>query len=287
VSTVLVAGASGALGRRVARLLAARGQRVRALTRDPARTRALGDAVAETAIFTRAGDRAALDTALRGVDRVFSCAGASVLPGLSGWRGFRGVDLPVNQALVEAAARAGVARFTYVSVYHTPAMRRLAYVDAHERVADALAASGLPHTVVRPTGFYSAISMFVDLARRGPLPLFGDPAARTNPIGDDDLAEVCTNATLSDGAAGLDVGGPEVLSRRQMLELAFAALGKPARFVRVPGFLLSMGAFFLRAFHPRNADLIAFFHHIAQHDLIAPTHGSLLLGDALKAAARV
>ncbi len=271
--TVLIAGASGALGRRVARLLHDGGWRVRALARDPARLVPLGDCVDEAARF---GD--GLDAAVAGADVVFSCLGASVLPGLgAGWRGFRGVDLPINRALVDAAARARVARFTYVSCHHTPELRRLAYVAAHEGVVDALRASSLDWSVVRPTGFFSAIgAAFVDMAKRGVIPAFGRPDARTNPIHDDDLAAVCVEA-IGGNDQEIAVGGPEVVTRRQMGELAFAAVGKPARFVRVPAFLMGLGAFLLRPFHPRNADLFEFFGKISQIDLIAPARGSLRL----------
>jgi uncharacterized protein YbjT (DUF2867 family) len=281
--TILVAGASGALGRRVVKLLAARDWRVRALTRDPRRLTSLGSAVAEVA------DARALDRAVAGAEAVFSCLGAPVLPDPRfGWRGFRGVDLPINRALVGAAARAGVKKVTYVSCFHDVAMRRLAYIDAHEGVVDAMRASGLAWSVVRPTGFFSAIGSFLDMARTGPLPQFGRPEARTNPIHDDDLADICVEAVHGD-VQEIDAGGPEVLSRGEMAELAFAALGKTPRYRRVPSWLMRAAAWILRPLHPRVADLLAFFNTIAARDLIAPLHGTRRLGSYLteRAAAGV
>lgn len=135
--TVLIAGASGALGNRVVRLLAADGWRVRALTRNAERLAALGTAAAECIEWNPRRPRA-LDAALDGVDAVFSCLGASVLPMPGkGWRGFLGVDLPVNRALIAAAGRARVKKVTYVSTFHREEMRRLRYVAAHEGVVDA------------------------------------------------------------------------------------------------------------------------------------------------------
>jgi uncharacterized protein YbjT (DUF2867 family) len=275
--TILVAGASGALGRRVARLLAAGGWRVRAMARDAARLAPLGDAAAETAIVPRLTPRA-LAGALDGVDAVFSCLGANVLPDPRlGWRGFRAVDRDLNRMLVAAAVAARVEKLTYVSVYHTDALRGLGYIRAHEDVVDAMRSSGLAWSVVRPTGFYSAIGSFVGMARRGRLPGFGRPDARTNPIHDDDLAAVCAAAVDGD-ATEIAAGGPEVLTRRQMAELAFAAVGRPPRLLPLPSWLMRAAAFAMYPFLPRVADLMAFFNAIGGVDLVAPAHGTRTLG---------
>jgi uncharacterized protein YbjT (DUF2867 family) len=219
---------------------------------------------------------------------VFSCVGASVLPTLGrGWRGFGAVDWPANRTLIDAARAAGAGRFVYVSVYHHPDMRRLAYVDAHERVVDHLRASGLPFAVLRPTGFHSALASFVDLAARGFIPEVAAGAARTNPIADQDLAELCDAALASpERALEIPCGGPEVLSRRAIGELAFAAAGRAPRFRRVPAALMRAGALIGRPLHPRIAQFAAFLAHISSVDLVAPPHGRPLLEEAFTARAR-
>ena len=281
--TVLVAGASGALGRAVAEQALARGWAVRAMVRDPARVPAeLAPRLAGIAVAD-ARDRAAVDRAVAGVDAVFSSVGASVLPALGhGWRGFGAVDWPSNRTLIDAAKAGGVGRFVYVSVFHTDGMRRLAYVDAHERVADHLRDSGIPHAVVRPTGFFSAIApSYVDLARKGKIPEIGGGAVKTNPIGDADLAEVCAGGLDStDPALDLPCGGPEIVTRRQIAELAFQAIGKPARFRTLPAGLMRAAMWLGRPFHPRITQFFSFIAHISTHDLVAPTYGRRRLADA-------
>lgn len=283
---VLVAGASGALGREVVRLLVARGDRVRAMTREAARTRALGPEV-ET-VVADARDARSLRGALDGVEQVFSSLGASPLPDPRlGWRGFRGVDWPLNRNLVDAAVAAGAKKLTYVSAFHVPAMRRLAYIDGHERVVDHLRAQPrLAWSVVRPTGFFSAIAAaFLDLARRGPIPSFGVPEARTNPIHDLDLAEVCVEALDSD-TRELPVGGPEIVTRRRMGELAFEALGQPARVLRIPSWLLRSGALVMRPLLPRISDCLSFFLDVSSRDLVAPERGRRTLAPYFQERAR-
>ena len=285
---LLLAGASGALGSAVARRAAADGWAVRAMVRDPSRIPESVKPLIEGVVVADARDRAAVDRAVAGVSAVFSCIGASVLPALGhGWRGFGAVDWPLNRTIIDAARAAGDARVVYVSAYHHPGMRSLAYIDAHERVVDHLRSTGLPFGVVRPTGFYSAISSsFIDMARKGKLPEIAGGRARTNPIGDDDLAEVCVDALRSaERALEVDCGGPEILTRREIAEAAFSAIGKPARVRSVPALPIQIMMTLARPFHPRISQFMKFIAHISTRDLIAPAHGTARIGDAFAAYA--
>lgn len=281
--TLLVAGASGALGREVVRLALAGGWQVRAMTRDASRTAGLG----VTTVVADARDARSLPPAVEGADAVFSSLGASPIPDPRlGWRGFRGVDWPLNKNLVEAAGAAGVKKLVYVSAYHSPDMRRLAYIDAHERVADLLGAGKMEHAVVRPTGFYSAIGSFVDMAKKGALPTFGNPAALSNPIHDVDLAEICVEALAGD-ARDVPAGGPEVLSRGRIVQLVFEALGREPRVRRIPLWFMRAASFFMKPVLPRIADCLGFFAHVMSHDLVAPARGTRKIGDYFKERARL
>ena len=274
---VLVAGSSSVLGRHLIAALKARGHTVRALTRSEARVHGAG--ADEVAV----GDALApgtLERAMVGVDAVISSVGASVLPAPSkGWRGFHAIDWPANKNLIDAAVVAGVKKLVYVSVFGAEKTRHLAYCDAHERVVDYARDKGLDASIVRPTAFHSALTEFVVLARRGIVPVFG-AAFQTNPIADADLAAVCVDA-LSPGPRGIDAGGPEVLSRRQIAEIAIAASGRRAKLLSLPPCLLRVAAMFAFAF-PRGAQLFSFFAHVMSRDLVAPRHGSGSLARSLE-----
>jgi uncharacterized protein YbjT (DUF2867 family) len=279
---LLVAGASGALGARIALAARARGWRVRALGRDRER---LPYVLQPDAVVGDARDPAVAAQAVAGVDAIVSAAGASVRPALGhGWRGYRAVDTALHRALIAAAAHQP--RFVYVSVHHPPAMRRLAYVAAHEDVVDQLRASPLPHAIVRPTGFFSALATYLDLARSGAVPEIGRGDTRTNPIDDDDLAEICLHA-LEDPARHLELaaGGPDVVTRRAIAEQAFAALGLAPHFRRVPLAVARLTAALLRPVHPRLSQLTAFVAALAEHDVVAPVMGTRRLADDLAARA--
>jgi len=272
---VLVAGASGQLGRHVVDELRRRGYRVRALSRRPERLAGRADETVRGDLL----DPASLSAACEGVDVVFSCAGASM--DLNDPRDRRGpleVDWRGNRNLLEAARGAGVRRFAYVSVYGGEMMRHLGYTDAHERFVDDLVISGLEHTVIRPTGFFSFFGEMVKMARRGRGIVIGSGEARTNPIHEADLAVVCADA-LAGGAGEVPVGGPETLTRAEIVQLAFRALGRPPKLTRMPPGFFRAAAVVARPLNRRLAALLAFGAAVSQVDCVAPAHGTHRLED--------
>lgn len=253
---ILVLGARGGLGVLVAGELMLRGHRVVTLPRAQARD---VDAMVAT------GARVIVD-----------CAGASVAFGLGrGWRGYRAVDTPIGLAAVAAAKRLDC-RMVYVGVHHAPAFARCRYVDAHERVARAMRA--VDGVVVRPTGFYAAFASLLPLARRGWLVDVGDGRARTNPIDEHDVAAIVAESVEGDGPRDIACGGPEVLARREIFETVAAAAGRGDAKVRgVPVWLARIGSAALCAVHPRMGQFARFATLLAQHDMIAPTLGTMTL----------
>jgi uncharacterized protein YbjT (DUF2867 family) len=184
------------------------------------------------------------------------------------------VDTVANLNLLRASEAAGVERFAYVSVAGgRGALADLAYVRAHERVVDALRASRVAHAVVRPTGFFSAFESFLSLARWGPVPVLGNRDARTNPIANEDLAEVCADAVEDTSFGEQDVGGPEVVTRGEIAAMARSAVGRRPWSYRVPGGLVGAGAKAFHWLHPRLAESIEFFARVGTVDCVAPPRG--------------
>lgn len=271
-SKILVAGATGRVGLEVVRLLNAKGYAVTALTRrrtPPAALSGLVDSVVT-------GDTLApssLASAFSGVDGVVSCLGASVDFALAGRAGYFDVDLPANRHLIDAARHAGVRRFVYVSAHAAPGYERTSYVRAHEAVVEHLRTSGLAYGVVRPTGVFPIFDTFLDLARRGFASIPGDGTARTNPVHPADVAEACVQALESPEPIELAIGGPDVMSRQEIVELAFHTVGKTPRIAHVPPALFLGVSRVLRPVHPRLGDLLDFAARVFTHDSIAGTRG--------------
>lgn len=273
---MLVAGASGRLGRQVVKALAERGRAARALARDPSRV----EAGAGVEVFAAdARDAAGLRGACEGVGAVVSALGASLALGLKP-RGatFRDVDLRANLNLLAEARAAGVRKFVYVSLYGAQGLRGLDYVDAHEEFVGALRQGGPDYAVVRPTGFFYVFGEVFKMAARGRVALIGDGSARTNPVHERDVARACVEALDSPGAE-LEVGGPDVYTRREIAELAFKTLGRPGKVSTLrPGLVRAFVAP-LKPFDRRLYDLLAFGVAASVTDLVAPAYGAARLGD--------
>jgi uncharacterized protein YbjT (DUF2867 family) len=276
--TILIAGATGIVGRELARQLHARGDRVHALSRRPGAAPALAG-VADRIVTGDATDPATLEGLFDGVDAVVSCLGAPVSFRLPDRRPFHAVDTVANRHLARAAARAGVERFVYLSVFLGPGWQDTAYVRAHERVVDELRAIGLSHAVVRATGIFPIFEPFLAMARRGIAGVVGDGQGRTNPVHPTEVAEACAHALDRTDEVTLPVGGPQVLTREEIVRMAFAAVGRPARILHVPRPVLDAAAVAVHPLHPRLGEMIAFGTAAFSHDFVAPLGGHRTLAE--------
>ncbi len=254
---VLLAGASGQVGRRVLALLREAGHDVRAIS---------------GLDLTRPGAAHGL---AEGCEVVMSCAGASVSLAAKERRSYLQVDPVLHRHLINEALRAGAYRFVYLGVHVEEAYLQTAYVRAHEQVVVMLRETSLESTVLRPTGIFSAFEDLLPLARKGVLPRIGNGLARTNPIDPQDVAELMV-AHLSAGPADLPCGGPHILTRTAINQIIG---GTTPWMPKIPAALLRAEARALGLFHRRMADLIDFFSLVATVDAIAPARGHRTLQD--------
>jgi uncharacterized protein YbjT (DUF2867 family) len=237
---VLVAGATGYLGKFVAQAFTERGYLVRALTRSTDRLKQPGPYTAPglgpddvDEIFVGELTRPeTLDGLMDGVDIVFSSVGISrQRDGLT----FEQVDYECNHTLIEAAASSDVAKFVYVSMQGAddPAIAPLAITKAHEKVVAELRSSELDHRIIRPCGYFSDMGALLTMAKRGRSLLVGDGSNRMSPIHGRDLAHICVDACEGEERE-VEAGGPQTLTQREAAELAFDVLGKPAKITVIP-----------------------------------------------------
>ena len=210
---ILVVGGTGLLGGKIAQRLLAKGQKVRALVRPQSDGRELEAAGAEL-VTGDMKDPASLDSACRGVSVVVTSAN-SVQRG--GADTVESVDLTGNINLIDAAARASVEQFVFVSVAAVDAASPVPLFAAKARVEEHLRNSGLTWTIVAPHVFMDVwFPMIVGAAVHAsrPVPLVGGGKARHSFIAADDVAAF-TAATVGHPAAKnqrLVLGGPAALS---------------------------------------------------------------------------
>ena len=173
-----------------------------------------------------------------------------------------------------------------MSVLNAKQFPQVRYLNAHAQVSLAVETSGLSFAILEPTGFYSAFSEIWKMARDNRGLLFGDGQARSNPIHEEDLAQVCVDAIESRESAVIPAGGPFAHTRREALEMAFQSMGKPPKITSVPLWIPGAASSAMKWFAPRVGDLMQFLQVLSANDFIAPARGSRTLDDYYKKTLR-
>lgn len=271
MAKILVAGASGQLGKHVARELKLRGYAVRAIARDAGKLASLGIEEAVTADLTKPETMRGV---CYGVDAVISCAGASMnINDFKDRQSFYEVDYQGNLHLLNEARKANVDKFVYVSLAGAENLRQTEYADAHEKFVEALRASEVKNVVIRPTGFFRFNLELLKFAAKGRGLVVGKGHCKTNPIHEADVATVCVDALESE-TSDIPAGGPEIFTRRETVEMAFAALNRKPSIVSIPPGLFKLMVAPLKLFNRRIYALMDFGIAVTQVDSIAPVVGS-------------
>lgn len=198
---LVLAGASGRLGREVLVAASKSGWRVRALTSDVARARReLGSAFRHGEwLQIDMADAAAVAAAMQGADHVVSALGA---------HGFKDQDVPervdflANSRLIDAASAARVKHFVFITSGTGGTHRNQAEAPAlmhvrfwKTRAEEQLRASGLSYTVIGPGG------LTLEPARRIGLRILPREQYVSTDVSRADVARVAVHALLSPDAA--------------------------------------------------------------------------------------
>lgn len=278
---VLVAGATGYLGKYVVGAFKRRGYWVRALTRSEERLREPGPftapgVAAEEVDDVFIGELTKADTLqglMDGIDIVFSSVGISrQRDGLT----FEQVDYQCNRTLIELAEQARVKKFVYVSMQGAENIAHLAITEAHEKVVRDLQASSMDYRIVRPCGYFSDMGVLYDMAAKGRSFLVGKGENLMNPIHGNDLAEVCVDTCEGDELE-VEAGGPDVMTQREAASLAFDVVGKPVKITVIPMWVARGLARGIGLLSKQFGDLADFIVTAGEIDGVGPKRGKTTL----------
>lgn len=278
MENILLAGATGYLGRYIVRELAMWRIPALAITRHPEK---LNDADPEITRVLKAEvtQPETLAGLCAGIDTVISAVGITrQQDDLT----YMDVDYQANLNLLREAQQAEVLKFIYISVIDGDKLRHLAITAAKEKFVDELKNSGLEYTIIRPNGFYSDMRQFLEMAQKGTIYLFGNGEHKLNPIHGADLAEVCIRA-ISQKTNEITVGGPDILTQNEIAEMAFSAWGKTPNIIHLPDWirnaLITGAKIFTTA---KKYGALEFFLTMMGRDNMAPRFGTHRLQDFYK-----
>lgn len=230
---VAVTGVTGYVGGRLVPELLAAGYRVRAVARRPERLRARPwhDDV-ETA-RADAADLEAIRAALTGVDVAYY-----LIHSLGTGSTFEARDRRTARVFAQAAREAGVRRIVYLGGL-APAGEELSpHLASRAEVGEILLASGVPTTVLRAAVILGSGSASFEMMRylTERLPAMTVPRwvdNRIQPIAVRDVLRylVGSAAMPPEVNRGFDIGGPDVLTYRQMMQRYAAVAGLRRRLI--------------------------------------------------------
>lgn len=227
---VLVAGASGFVGRRLCPALDEAGYDVVAMTRRPERYDGVGTPVRGD---VHEGD--SLAQALEG------CVAAYYLVHSLDSPDFERLDAEAARAFGRAAAQAGVQRVVYLGGLGKDSDDLSPHLRSRREVEELLGSAGVPVTTLRAGIVIGHEGLSWEMTRQlvERLPVMVTPkwvATRTQPISLDDVVRYLVGVLSVDEATGraLDVGGDEVLTYADMMKRVARLRGRPLVLVPVP-----------------------------------------------------
>jgi uncharacterized protein YbjT (DUF2867 family) len=222
MTATLVAGASGTVGSNVVRGLLDSGATVRAFVRDPGKAAAILGSDVDIAVGDFA-DRATVEVALKGVDRVFlACPNDP-----------RQVEYETN--VIDAAARAGVDRLVNLSANGAHGGSPLEFWDWQGRIEDHLDASDIPTVVLRPTFYMSNLLASADAIKDTGQLFLPAAEARVAMVDPRDVAAAAVAAlNAGDNGQRYVLTGPEPIAFAAVADALSAAVGYDVQFVSVP-----------------------------------------------------
>ena len=228
----LVTGASGYIGGRLVPELLAAGYRVRVMARHPQSLRDRPWAEDVDMVRADASDAASLAAALDGVDVAYYLIHAL------GTRGFERTDRENARRFGDAARAASVARLVYLGGLAPEDEELSAHLRSRVEVGETLLASGVPTAVLRAAVIIGSGSASFEMLRylTERLPAMITPRwvdTRIQPIAIRDVLRYLVGAAAlpADVSRSFDIGGPDVLTYRQMMHRYAAQAGLARRLI--------------------------------------------------------
>ncbi|MCZ6604215.1 MAG: complex I NDUFA9 subunit family protein [Alphaproteobacteria bacterium] len=251
-SVVAVFGGAGFLGRSIVSALARQGAHVRIACRRPdeaQRCKPMGDVGQVAPVAANIRDDASVAAVVDGADAVINLVGILYE---SGRQKFDAIHRDGAARIARASSSAGVAQLVHISAIGADPRAVSGYARSKGDGEQAVKAAFDNAVILRPCILFGPdddfFNRFAAVARFSPaLPLIGGGDARFQPAYVCDVAEAVVAALTNPDTAGrtYELGGPQIYSFRQLLELLLTVIGRKRLLVPVPFWAAMVKAFFL------------------------------------------
>ena len=241
MTTVIVFGGTGFLGRRLVQRLAAEAAIVRVAVRHPDTARsALRAAGLDQVTVFRADvrDQASVAAAVAGADAVVNAVSAYVE---KGGVTFEAIHVQGAETVARQAAAAGLARLVLISGIGADPKSGSPYIRARGRGELAVQQAFAGATIVRPGAMFgpgdAMFGTLAGLARLLPvLPLMGGGLTRLQPVCVEDVVEAVCRMLVDPGTAGqtYELAGPRAYTVRELVMFTLRLIGKRRLLMTVP-----------------------------------------------------
>jgi NADH dehydrogenase len=239
VARATVFGGTGFLGRRIVDRLRSRDIAVRIAARHPDKNRKGGaDPVELDFAQVEVRDANSVAEAIGDSEAVVNAVGLYVE---SGSYTFQSVHVDGARHVAKAAKECGAERLIHISGIGVDRHARSDYVHCRAQGEAAVRDAFVDATIVRPSVMFGVDDAFLNtllkLVKRSPIiPLFGSGHTRLQPVNVDDVAEAVARLTTGPEVSGkiFELGGPDVLSYRELIRLIARRAGQRPLLIPVP-----------------------------------------------------
>ena len=233
--------------------LVERGEEVRRLVRSGPNSRSSG-LPAVHFVTGDVTDPESLKAACDGVDMVVHTV---AIIREKGRATFQSINVQGTRNVVEAAEEAGVRKIVHLSAIGAGPDPRYPYLRSKWEGEEAVVNSKLNHVILRPSLVFGPGDEFINALaatiKVGPVvPFIGSGKARFQPVHVEDVAR-CVDRLLVDSSYNgetIEIGGPDILTYRQITDLVIRTFGKRKVKVRVPVSLMRSALPFLKLASP-------------------------------------
>ncbi|SMO38160.1 complex I NDUFA9 subunit family protein [Paracoccus laeviglucosivorans] len=237
---VTIYGGSGFLGRQIARILAAQGWRVRVAVRRPNEAgvvRTYGAPGQIEPVPCNVRDDASVLACMADADAVVNCVGVLVEEGKNT---FAAVHDEAAGRIARLSAQLNVPHFVHVSALGADADADSRYAASKGRGEAAVLSHRADAVILRPSIIFGSDDNFFNriasMTRFGPVLMVPGADTPVQPVYVMDVANAAVLAAQGKAAPGIyELGGPEVMTMRDVARLVLRATDRRRAVMNLPG----------------------------------------------------